>query len=99
MALAALMAAAPEHKRGKERQRWLRDAVAPAQPSAAAKKKKAVRRTPEGLPLHSFQTLLDALATRCRNTCRVADSAPDAAFEQLTQATPLQRRAFELLGL
>ena len=80
-------------------ERWLRDAVAPAQPSAAAKKKKAVRRTPEGLPLHSFQTLLDALATRCRNTCRVADSAPDAAFEQLTQATPLQRRAFELLGL
>ena len=80
-------------------ERWVRDAVAPAAVSAAARKKKAVRRTPDSLPLHSFKTLLDALATRCRNTCRVVGAAPDAAFEQLTAATPLQRRAFELLGL
>ncbi len=39
------------------------------------------------------------LATRCRNTCRVASSTPGASFEQLTQVSPLQRRAFELLGL
>ena len=82
-----------------EADRPLRDAVAPAQPSAAAKKKKALRRTAEGLPLHSFQTLLDALATRCQNTCRVAGNEPSAPFEQLTATTPLQQRAFELLGL
>ena len=82
-----------------EAERWRRDAVAPAQPSAAAKKKKALRRTAEGLPLHSFKTLLDALATRCQNTCRVAGSEPSARFEQLTAATPLQQRALELLDL
>ena len=82
-----------------EAERTRRDAVAPAQPSAAVKKKKASRRSAEGLPLHSFKTLLEALATRCQNTCRVAGSAPSARFEQLTAATPLQQRAFELLGL
>ena len=75
-----------------EAERWRRDAVAP-------KKKKALRRTAEGLPLHSFKTLLDALATRCQNTCRVAGSEPSARFEQLTAATPLQQRALELLDL
>ena len=80
-------------------ERWSRDAVAAVKPSAAVKQKKAARRTPDGLPLHSFRTLLEALATRCRNSCGVAGSAPGAGFDQLTQATPLQRRAFELLGL
>ena len=82
-----------------EGDRPLRDAVAPAKPSAAAKKKKATRLSTDGLPLHSFETLLDALATRCQNTCRVAGNEPSATFEQLTAATPLQQRAFELLGL
>ena len=82
-----------------ETDRRRRDALAPAQPSAAVKKKKATRRSAEGLPLHSFETLLDALATRCQNTCRVAGNEPSATFEQLTAATPLQQRAFELLGL
>ena len=82
-----------------EADRPLRDAVAAAQPSAATKKKKATRHSTDGLPLHSFRTLLDALATRCQNTCRVAGNEPSATFEQLTAATPLQQRAFELLGL
>ena len=56
-------------------ERRVRDAVAPTEPSAAAKKKKAARRTPDGLPVHSLRTLLEALATRCRNTCRVAGAA------------------------
>jgi hypothetical protein len=37
-----------------------RDPVAPAQPSASVKRKKAVRRTAEGLPVHSFDTLLQS---------------------------------------
>ena len=57
------------------------------------------RLTPEGLPVHSFATLLDALATRCQNTCRVVGEGSAATFEQRTAPTPLQKRAFELLGL
>ena len=49
--------------------------------------------------MQSFSTLLQALATRCRNTCRVQATKEAPTFEQLTQATPLQAKAFELLGL
>ena len=79
--------------------RQQRDPVAPAQPSAAVKKKKARRRMSGGLPVHSFQTLLDALATRCQNTCRVGGEGSAATFEQRTAPTALQKRALELLGL
>ncbi|MCG8422330.1 MAG: IS1634 family transposase, partial [Proteobacteria bacterium] len=53
--------------------RLTRDPVAPAQPSDSAKRKKSARRTEDGplYSLHSFDTLLAALATRCRNRCRV----------------------------
>ena len=82
-----------------EADRRRRDPVAPAQPSAAARRKKATKRTAEGLPVQSFSTLLAELATRCQNTCRVASAAPQASFQQLTVPPPLQKRAFELLGL
>ena len=55
--------------------------------------------TEEGFPVQSFPTLLQALATRCRNTCQVQASKEAPTFEQVTQATPLQAKAFELLGL
>ena len=38
--------------------RQTRDPVAPAHPSAAARQKKVQRQTPDGLPIHSFDTLL-----------------------------------------
>jgi transposase len=79
--------------------RKTRDPVATAQPSAAVKAKKAVRQTPDGLPVHSFESLLKVLATRCRNTCRVKDAPPSSSFQQLTEPTPLQARAIQLLGL
>jgi len=46
-----------------------RDPVTPAESSAAARRKKRVHQTADGLPIHSFSTLLTALGTRCRNTC------------------------------
>jgi len=46
--------------------------------------------------LRPFQGLLDHLATLTRNTKRVAGS--EVAFDQLTEPTPTQRQAFELLG-
>ena len=45
-----------------------RDPVAPAQPSQSARRKKHTRLGDDGLPLHSLQTLLAELTTRCRNT-------------------------------
>jgi transposase len=79
--------------------RTRRDPVAPAQCSASAQAKKMARVTADGFPVHSFQTLLLDLATRCRNTCRIPAESSGATFQQLTEPTPLQSRAFQLLGL
>jgi transposase len=79
--------------------RLSRDPVAPARPSESAKSKKTARLTPEGFPIHSFETLLEDLATRCRNTCKLKTDPNAPTFFQHTNLTPLQHRAFELLGL
>jgi len=76
-----------------------RDPVKPAQPSASAKKKKSLRFTSEGLVVQSFDTLLMELGTRCRNRCRVKSDPKSPVFYQLTEKSPLQERAFQLLGL
>jgi hypothetical protein len=73
-----------------------RDPVAPARISQHAQLKKRRRQTAAGLPLHSFSSLLVDLATLSRNTCRFPTSP---AFTQLTNPTPLQAKAFELLGV
>ena len=77
--------------------RKTRDPVAPAKASASAKKKKADRVTSDGLPIHSFDTLLVELGTRCRNWSRVKSDPNSAPFCHLTEPTPLQQRAFDLL--
>ena len=75
-----------------------RSVVAPAQRSPRAKAKALTKRTDEGVPVHSFRTLLADLATLTKN--RVQPKAPGVpAFEMLTMPTPLQRRAFALLGV
>ena len=51
-------------------ERRQRDPVAPAEPSASAQHKKALRLSDDGLPIHSFTTLMAELATRCRHRCR-----------------------------
>jgi transposase len=76
-----------------------RDPVAPAELSAGAKKKKRVRQTDDGLPIHSFSTLLAALGTRCRNTCHAKSDPSGVTFQLLTSPTPFQARAAQLLGL
>ena len=82
-----------------DQDRKTRDPVAPAKPSASAKKKKTLRVTTEGLPIHSFETLLAELATRCRNRCRIKSDPNSPTFSHLTQPTPLQQRVFDLLQL
>lgn len=78
-------------------ERATRDAVAKPEPSVSVKAKKGTKRTPDGLPVHSFHTLLAELATQASVTYRVSDS--NARFEQLSCASPLQQKAFSLLGL
>ena len=72
--------------------------VAPATPSPKADRKALTKRTAEGFPVHSFPSLLADLATIAKN--RIRPKLPGAtAFDQITQPTPLQRRAFDLLGV
>lgn len=82
-----------------ESARATRDPVAPAKPSAAARRKKAERTTAAGLPLQSWDTLLNALAMRGRHVCAVPAAPPDSVFELHTQPTPLQARALHLLEM
>lgn len=79
--------------------RTVRDPVAPARASAQAQQKKATRQASQGLPVHSFETLLAHLATQTRNTCRLQAEPSGATFTQVTDPTPLQTRAAELLAV
>jgi hypothetical protein len=70
------------------------DPVAPAQRSDQAKAKDASKHNPQGLPVYRYRDLLAHLATLDRQTITFAGRA----IEKLTTPTPLQHRAFELLG-
>ena len=75
------------------------DPVAPASPSAAALRKHRTQRTDDGFPGHSFRTLLASLGTLVKNRVIPSGSDQRASFDLLTQPTPLQQQAFDLLGL
>ena len=71
--------------------------VAAAQRSDDALAKAARKHTTEDTPVHSFTSMLADLATVCANHIQPADDMP--AFTMTTTPTPLQQRAFELLGV
>jgi transposase len=72
--------------------------VAPAQRSPKAEEKATTKRTEDGFPVHSFQTLLKDLATLTKNYIQA--KVPDApTFIQYSTPTPLQQKAFDLLGV
>jgi hypothetical protein len=79
--------------------RWTRDPVAKAEPSQSAREKKRARKTDEGWPVHSLRTLLNDLATCCKNTCRTGEGRTLLRFEKVTEPTPFQQHVFTLLGL
>jgi hypothetical protein len=68
--------------------------VAPAQRSATATRKASRHRDEHDQPVRSFRGLLAHLATLTRNRIHING----AQFDQLTEPTPTQRRAFELLN-
>jgi len=72
--------------------------VAQAQRSKAAVRKQTTGMTPDGLPVHSFRTLLADLATVARNTIITAIN-PNYPLTVVTRPTPMQQKAFDLLGL
>ena len=72
--------------------------VAKAPRSPAALAKQTTGRTPDGLPVHSFASLLADLATLTRNTMLSA-LAPEHPFTLTARPTPIQNKAFDLLGL
>jgi hypothetical protein len=72
--------------------------VQPAPRSVAARAKDKTKQTQDGLPVHSFRTLLADLGTLAKNSVRMQGES-GSAFYELTQPTPLQQRALELLGI
>jgi hypothetical protein len=72
--------------------------VAPAQRSAAAQHKAATQQTEDGLPVHSFQTLLADLATITKDRIQPR-LAGAGVFDKVTRPTPVQQRALDLLGV
>lgn len=79
--------------------RWTRAPVAKAEPSDDVREKKHTTTTADGWPAHSLHTLLNDLATRCKNTCRTGKAKTQTRFEQLTEAILFQAHIFELLQL
>jgi transposase len=72
--------------------------VSPAKPSNAAQKKASTKKSQQdGLPIHSFRTLLSDLATLTSN--KVENKAHGLSFVRVTRPTPVQQKAFDLLGV
>ena len=72
--------------------------VAKAERSDAAKRKQTTGRTDDGLPVHSFRTLITDLATYCKIHATTALNEK-YVFTLHTRPTPTQQRAFDLLGI
>ena len=91
-------------------QRQQRDPVRSAEPSISAQRKKHWHETAEGLPVHSFQTLIAELASRARVTYsfkpqkqgeekKEKTNSTNPTFKQVSEPTPVQARAYELIRL
>lgn len=77
--------------------------VCPARRSPKSQRKAQRKRTDDGDPVHSFQTLFKDLATIVKNRVHLK-TVPDgpgslSEFDTVTIPTPSQRRAFDLLGV
>jgi transposase len=70
------------------------DPVAPAQRSPQARNKDAAKQTPDNLPLYRYRDLLSHLSILDRQTINFSGQK----IEKLTLPTPVQARAFGLLG-
>src|SRR5690348_5824872 len=72
--------------------------VQPAQRSESADNKAATKRNQQGLPVHSFRSLIAHLSTLTLNQIQTPAAAVPSFFK-LTTPTQVQKKAFSLLGL
>jgi transposase len=90
-----------DEERWEERKR--RDPILPAKPSDSAERKKRSHQTADGLPVHSFESLLRELASRARVTYALkpqkAEEKTNLTFRQVPEPTPVQARAYELVRM
>jgi hypothetical protein len=68
-------------------------------PSTPAQRKASTLRTSEKFPVQSFRTLLTNLSTIAKNRVQPKLSGVSVSFDKLTMPTPLQQKAFDLLGV
>jgi transposase len=80
-------------------ERKRRDPILPAKPSESAQQKKRTRKTADGFPVHSWETLMAELASRARVTYTVGSDSASPSFKQVPEPTPLQAQAYQLLSL
>jgi transposase len=80
-------------------QRVVRDPVLHPTVSDSAKEKKLTKQTPDGLPVHSFSSLMSALASRARVTLGLTNDPSGNTVHQLPDPTPIQAKAYQLLDL
>jgi hypothetical protein len=71
--------------------------VAPVQASEPGQLKMKRAHGVDGLPLQSFGGLMKSLATLCQNRIRLGEKGP--LYTRATQPTPLQAKAFGLIGV
>ena len=74
-----------------------RDPVARAEPPPEASRKARSKKTDDGLPAHSFRTLIDHLGSIVTNHCRRPGAEEGETFPMTTQADDVQARALKLL--
>ena len=74
------------------------DIVSPAVASPTTRKKARLHVTEEGLPVQTFGGLIEDLGTLLRNVMQAGGDTA-ARFAMLTESTPFQQKALELLGV
>ena len=72
--------------------------VEKAEVSESARAKASSKQTPDGMPVHSFRTLMADLGTLTLNDVSLP-GRPGSAFRMAARPTALQKRAFELLEI
>lgn len=75
------------------------DGVSPIKRSKKALSKVSRKKTLDNLPVHSFSTLMADLGTITLNTIRSQLEGADLIFSKITQPTPIQQKALDLLGV
>ena len=77
-------------------ERWVRDPVRPAKGSRSAAEKKKTGEAVDGFEVHSFETMMVELATRCRHICSTPGSQ-GMTFTMETEPSPWQSKVMDLL--